>query len=268
MTELTDPLATPTTIAFAGDWHMNAPWAVSMIQNVSYQDVDVIIHAGDFGYTFNTSYLNALEEALDKAGIHLLFVDGNHEDYEQLYSFPVGENGLRELAPHIWHVPRGFRWNWGGVRFMGMGGAHSVDRPWRQQGISWWPEELITFTEIAKAAAEGPVDVLVSHDCPKEVTIPGIDDRAENRYSDFPPEQLQLARAHRQRLSMVTSAVTPTIIVHGHYHRAYAAHEQFEHGGVIVWGLDCDGTSYQQNIRIVDLVDIQAVTGRSPESDQ
>ena len=94
MTELTDPLATPTTIAFAGDWHMNAPWAVSMIQNVSYQDVDVIIHAGDFGYTFNTSYLNALEEALDKAGIHLLFVDGNHEDYEQLYSFPVGELSL------------------------------------------------------------------------------------------------------------------------------------------------------------------------------
>ena len=160
-------------IAFAGDWHMNARWVPTAVRHAAEQGADVIVHLGDFGYTFRAEFLQSLQRALDEAGLVLLFIDGNHENFAALLSLPVGANGLRRLTDRIWHLPRGFRWTWGGVRFLALGGAHSVDQPWRRLGTSWWPEEVLSEQDVAAAVAGGPADVLVSHDCPAGVAIPG-----------------------------------------------------------------------------------------------
>jgi hypothetical protein len=89
----------------------------------------VILQLGDFGYTLDAAFMRRVERTLARTGLHLVFVDGNHEAFTYLYRYPIGGNGLRTLTPHIHQLPRGFRWTWAGVRFLALGGAYSVDRP-------------------------------------------------------------------------------------------------------------------------------------------
>jgi predicted phosphodiesterase len=247
-----DPLAEPARIALAGDWHMNGPWAAEAIATtVRTADPDVFIQLGDFGYTFDAEYLQAVDGALATAGVPLLFVDGNHESFPTLHRYPVRDHGLRRLTEHVWHLPRGFRWQWGDVRFVSLGGAYSVDRTWRIPGVSWWNDETVTPEQAARAIAGGPVDVLIAHDCPTGVVIPGIDDTSSP--SPWPPVELVRAYEHRTLLRQVVDAVRPTTIWHGHYHRRYATTAELGYGPVTVLGLDCDGTTVADNVHVLDL---------------
>lgn len=245
------PLAVPGRIAFLGDVHMNGPWTRQVVEHAIEQHADVVIQLGDFGYTFSASFLIAVETVLAKVGIPLLFVDGNHEAFPILLNYPIGHNGLRKITNHIWHLPRGFRWEWGDVRFLALGGAYSVDRPWRVPGKSWWRDEGITPGDVAVAIAEGPADVLISHDCPTGVTIPGIDDCSGQ--PPFPLAELVRANEHRQLLRQVVDAVQPRAIWHGHYHVDYSATVDLGYGPVLVTGLDCDATQLEQNVRLMYL---------------
>jgi hypothetical protein len=240
----------PRRIAFAGDWHGNGRWAVAAIEHAAQLGAGVIVHAGDFGYEFRAAYVRDLTRALTRLGLHLWFVDGNHEDFSLLRLYPVRESGLREVSERIWHVPRGHRWTWSGTTFLGCGGAHSVDRQWREPGTSWWREETITDADATRCTTGGPVDVLVSHDCPAGVPIPGLAEPAAPR---FPPEDLALANEHRRRLRRIVDTCRPRTIVHGHYHVAYetTAHALGYPARVI--GLDCDGTALDRNVRLLDL---------------
>lgn len=241
---------TPGRIAFAGDWHANGPWAQMAIKYaVRERHADVIVHLGDFGYEFEPSFLDRVDRTLGEVGVSLFFVDGNHEAFPTLYGFPVRPGGLRQVAERVWHLPRGFRWSWGGVRFLALGGAYSIDRRWRVRGESWWPEEVLTAEEVATASLSGEVDVLVAHDCPAGVDIPGLIETKQF----WPGDDLALAGAHRSLVRQVTDATRPAAIWHGHYHRRYSAMADIGYGPVRVEGLDCDGTRLEKNVVVVDL---------------
>src|SRR6478609_1819971 len=115
-------------IAFAGDWHANTDWAVRAIEYARGEGAEHILHLGDYGYDFEPGFRNKVELALAQAHIKLWFVDGNHENFTWLYQQPVSENGLRRISEHVYHLPRGFRWEWAGYKFLAVGGAFSVDR--------------------------------------------------------------------------------------------------------------------------------------------
>lgn len=250
----TDPLAEPQRIAFAGDWHQNTDYAEHAIAHAREQDANVVLHLGDFGYNFTRPFLDGVTQALRAVGLSLLFVDGNHENFTRLYRYPVGPDGLRQLTDRIRHLPRGFRWQWAGVRFLALGGAHSVDRPYRQAGVSWWKEEAISDADVARVAEGGLADVLVSHDCPAGVVIPGIDDRTSP--PPFPPLEIIRANEHRQILRSAIDPVRPSTVWHGHYHVSYDATTDLGWGPVVVHGLDCDGGPLDENVRVVDVTSL------------
>jgi predicted phosphodiesterase len=241
-------------VAFAGDWHMNAQWAPRAIAYAAEQGAEAIVHLGDFGFTFHHSFLTAVDRALEAAGLTLRFVDGNHEAFPTLYRYPVGEDGQRRLTDRIAHLPRGYRWEWGGVRFLALGGAHSVDRPYRVPGISWWPEETISRGDVSRVMAGGPADVLVSHDCPVGVVIPGVDERRGP--PPFPPVEIMRANEHRQLMRSTLEAVRPAAIWHGHYHTRYTQLANLGYGPVLVNGLDCDESRLAANVVVVDVADL------------
>jgi hypothetical protein len=248
-----DPLATPRRIAFAGDWHGNTSWAVGAISYAAAEGADVLIHTGDFGYYFTHRFLDTVERALAEVAMPLLFVDGNHENFPTLYGFKMAENGLRPLTEHLWHLPRGFRWTWDGIRFLALGGAHSVDRLRRRDGIDWWPDERITLDDVQRALDGGPTDVLISHDCPAGVQIPGLEQSAHR----WPAREIEHAEGHRELLRIVADYTRPSLIWHGHYHVRYRTWEDnLDYGVVMVNGLDCDGTTPGDNIDIVDLAQL------------
>ena len=248
-----DPLAEPGCIAFAGDWHANTRWAKTAVRYAADEGADVVVQLGDFGYSFTAEFVRGLDRTLEATELSVLFVDGNHEDFSTLLRYPIRDNGLRQVSERIWHLPRGFRWNWGGVSFLAVGGAHSVDRPWREPGTSWWPQETLTTEDIERAVAGGQADVLLTHDCPAGVPVPRLDESAHL----WPAEELIAAEGHRARLRTVVDGVRPRMLWHGHYHRRYSALADFGYGTVDVQGLDCDATSIEDNVVLVPLEAMQ-----------
>jgi Calcineurin-like phosphoesterase superfamily domain len=247
----TNPLTTPQRLAIAGDWHGDTNWACQAAWHAHSRGADVLIHLGDFGYEFRPHFLTRLTETLTAAGLPLLFVDGNHDDHLWLARRKVGRNGLRQLTDWVWHIPRGFRWRWGDLKFCGLGGAHSVDAGWRRRGgLMWQPQERITETQATIVKGGGRCDVLFSHDCPAGVDIPGL------HPGDFPAAELLRAAEHRQLLREIVDVVQPRVIWHGHYHQRYEQKVNFGFGPVKVCGLAENGSAIAGNLTIVDLTDL------------
>src|SRR5215469_15984888 len=81
----------PGRILVAGDWHGNLDWALYVVRRVPQllagEPTRLILHLGDFGIWPGASgvrYLRALGAALGQAQVQLGFIDGNHEDFDQL----------------------------------------------------------------------------------------------------------------------------------------------------------------------------------------
>lgn len=236
----------PSRIVVAGDWHGNAGWAADVIKTagklLAGEDLKVILHLGDFGvWPGGGVYLDEVSGALAAAGAMLLFVDGNHEDYDQISSWrQPGYPATAAVAvpghSGILHLPRGHRWTWHGRTWLACGGGVSLDRVVRKEGRDWWPQEEITDEQEAAIISAGHADVMVTHECPAAVRI------------TFPPPPSwwalkDLARndAHRDRMQRITDAVRPSHLMHGHLHRAYSRICDFGYGPVSVTGLSRDG---------------------------
>lgn len=227
--------AIPKRVVVAGDWHGNSRWAEHVISRAGDLLRDearpLVLQLGDFGVwpgPVGAGYISRVREACTRAGVQLWFIDGNHEDFTQIQEH-------RDGYPVRW-LPRGSRWNWHGRTWLALGGAVSVDRALRTEGLSWWPEEEITADQALDVIKAGPADVMLTHDCPTGVTI------------TFPPppaawDLADLARSdrHRERLQIVAGAVQPRYLVHGHLHMAYQRTCDLGYGPVEVTGLDCDG---------------------------
>jgi hypothetical protein len=248
----------------AGDWHGNAAWAVDAVEYAGILGFPVIVQLGDFGFwreddSWGQRYLDKLSDALDNWDVQLFWLDGNHEDHERLQSIPLDpDTGLRPIAERITHLPRGYRWTWHGETWMALGGAASVDRHMRKEGVSWWPGETLTDDDITRAIADGEhVDIVVSHDAPDLVSVPGLE-----RPSSWPDDAIRRSEAHHAMVGSVVDAVGATRLFHGHMHVRYHATRVSESGLVTeVNGLDCDGTSRGANLMSLQLAGLRSSSG-------
>lgn len=66
----------------------------------------------------------------------------------------------------IWFLPRPARLSIGGRSVLSLGGATSLDRAAREEGVTWWADEAITDAHVLAATAEGLVDVMFTHESP------------------------------------------------------------------------------------------------------
>ncbi len=163
-----------------------------------FTEKDCVIVTGDFGLIW---YGNDAEAAyncgwLSGLPFRLLFVDGNHENFDKLEEYPVEEwNGGKVhqiVRDKIIHLMRGQIFQIEGKSFYTFGGAKShdiqggvldrdsptydLDRrraiksglPYRVRGYSWWEQELPTEMEMQEGRdnlfkAEYCVDYVITH---------------------------------------------------------------------------------------------------------
>lgn len=169
---------------------------------------DYVIICGDFGGIWNDSsderfwldWLNGLS-------FTTLFVDGNHENFDRLYSgeFPIKEfcgGKIHEIRSSVYHLMRGEIFQIASKSFFTFGGAASHDvedgiidpslfkteeslnrlvKKWRLEykrfrikGISWWPQELPSEEEMEHGFASltkhnNKVDYVIAHCLPTSV---------------------------------------------------------------------------------------------------
>jgi len=253
---VTGPLAEPDRVAFAGCWHGRTRYARTAIRHAADQGAQVIVHTGDLGVWVRSAAMEALSMALHQHGVRMLWVDGNHDDHPGLAHIPPDVHGLHPVADQIWHLPRGYRWTWSRLRFLALGGAHSIDRRLRTPGQDWWPQEAITTTQALAAISQGPADVMVTHDCPSGVTPAGL----VSPLPDAWVPEVPAADAHRALLGSVVDEVGPAWLIHGHYHARYTAHRTGPARTCRVEGLSHWRDSLTNNIAVWDLAEMRRVT--------
>jgi predicted phosphodiesterase len=136
---------------------------------------DYLIICGDFGGVWDGSKEELYwRKWLNDRSFTTLFVDGNHENFELLASYPVEEwNGGRvhKINDSVYHLMRGQVFSIDdGKKIFTMGGASSVDKENRIRGIDWWEEEIPNYAECEEGLINleknnCKVDYILSHTC-------------------------------------------------------------------------------------------------------
>ncbi len=139
---------------------------------------DYLIVCGDFGFIFFDDEKEKKQlDLLEKKPYSILFVDGNHENFNALSKFPVEEwNGgkIHRIRRNIIHLMRGQCFTVEGKKLFVMGGAYSVDRALRQKNVSYWDAEIPTDKEYREASEtifrnNKKFDCIITHTAPRMI---------------------------------------------------------------------------------------------------
>ncbi|MCM1168212.1 MAG: metallophosphoesterase [Ruminococcus sp.] len=163
-------------IYITGDTHGRAGEFLGRFGDPPTAD-DTVIVAGDFGFIFNKNNTAGLD-MLKKQPFTTAFVDGNHENFDELYKYPEERwNGgvIHRVADNIVHLTRGGLFTIEGRSFFTFGGAHSIDKAWRTENVSWWSAEMPSAEEYARgretlSRCGFTVDYIVTHTCPESLS--------------------------------------------------------------------------------------------------
>lgn len=183
---------------------------------------DVVIVCGDFGIWHDNEPERYWLKWLADKPFTVCFCDGNHENFDRLYSdeFPVVNfrgGRAHKIRDNIYHLMRGEFFDFDGKRFFVMGGASSHDiqdgildpadfadtsacvkayRSLTNQGkmlrikhLSWWPEEIPSEQEMEDARIRleeenFAVDYIISH-CAPTSTVYAMGFTGSDELTDF-----------------------------------------------------------------------------------
>ena len=212
---------------------------------------DYVIICGDFGgIWYDSPEQQAKLDWLGNLPFTILFLDGNHENYDLLATYPVTEwsgGKVQVIRPNVLHLMRGQVFGISGRTFFTMGGAacHDIhngvldmrdpdfekkykllrlqNRFFRINHISWWEQELPTQAELDECwknlCAQGKkVDYVLSHCAPSKLqrkiqTVIGDNTHPENGLTEF--------------LQQVYNQCEFKDWFCGHYHHAMDVEEDF-----------------------------------------
>lgn len=168
---------------------------------------DCVIICGDFGGVWNRNEESGREaklmDWLENRPFTTLFVDGNHENFDRLYAYPVEKwhgGKVHKIRPSVIHLMRGQVFEIDGKSIFAFGGASSHDiaggilepddpdfkkkkkkldqgwYPYRINHVSWWKQELPSEEEMQEgienlAAHDNKVDFIVTHCCASSTQI-------------------------------------------------------------------------------------------------
>lgn len=232
---------------FVGDTHGKPAHIARGIATAAKFGVETIIQVGDFN-TYTPQQLAIIENAIDSAyarsdtcdpaRVRVLFVDGNHENFNVLYREVRAhdenpyrfDNARAEDEPYgtVYLSPRVVYMRRGSVRRVGnaiigfFGGAVTVGRANCAPGVNWFPEEAITDTDFANAMRlmDSGIDVLVSHDTTREGLAVFEEQYLGSRYTSATRSDAWAdSDVNTAYISALVRATYPHIHVHGHYHK-------------------------------------------------
>lgn len=204
-------------VAVVGDLHGHFRWLdiIARAVRTLAPDVTTMLQLGDWWMDPDTS-----DEALDGTSVERIYVTlGNHEPWDQITPLLDARPGEAVRVSKItWLLPRPARLTIGGRSVLSLGGAASVDKAWRQEGVSWWPDEEITREHVAAAIAGGPADLMLTHESPARTPVRAVQEILRTNPMGFPDDARADSATSRARVAMVWNIVRPELLIHGHMH--------------------------------------------------
>ena len=158
-------------LLLAGDTHGNLPHVRYVLEQALISGARTVVQVGDFGYwPHKAPFHEHVDRLASRVEIRWMWLDGNHENFDALeHAVDVDADAPQQMGDALWYLPRASTWEEDGCRLMALGGAYSIDKAYRLEGLSWWPQELITRQQVDRALDRGRVDVLLTHDAPEGI---------------------------------------------------------------------------------------------------
>lgn len=169
------------SIYLTGDTHRGG--GIDRIQRVP-DDCEKLIVCGDFGMPFQVSrdgvwsdYDLYLGSIYDRLPYEVIFVDGNHENFDYLDNVRVTTrfNGkVNKISKNVTRLRRGELYNVDGKTIWTFGGAMSTDAMLRIEGVGWWRSEVASQREMEHGLKTlkqvgNKVDYIITHTPPETI---------------------------------------------------------------------------------------------------
>ena len=147
-------------------------------ENNHYNKNDYLLIAGDVGACGFEDHIETMtRKILDMLPVKVLFIDGNHENFEKLNNLPIEEwhgGKTHKITDNIRHLMRGQVFEIAGKKVFTFGGGLSIDKQYRIPGISWFPEEMPTNNEYEEGINnleknDWKVNYIITHTGPREI---------------------------------------------------------------------------------------------------
>lgn len=194
-------------LLITGDTHRNAEQFEYLRYEFDKEPFDACIICGDFGIGFRDAEKDSYLNGLEKYPFDILFVDGNHENFDYFNSLEVKEwNGgkVHFLRNNIIHLMRGEIYTINNKKLFTYGGGYSIDKERRLLSMEWgsykcwWKEELPSEEEYNNALNnlkknDWKIDYVFTHSAPISI-LPLIQEffiSPDKKLSDSCNEQLE-----------------------------------------------------------------------------
>ena len=189
-------------IMIAGDIHARFHMLNDFLNK--HNKTKIILQCGDFGFwpRFD-GFKYGLQLIKNRRKTKIFWCDGNHEDHDVIDKLEE-----TEIAPNIFYMPRGSTLLLpDGRNVLFIGGALSIDKKYRTQGVDWFPQETISQKNIYDLPDE-KVDIVISHTAPSSFEL--IDWHLD--YEEDPS---------RKALDSVLEKYKPSLWYFGHMHKFF-----------------------------------------------
>lgn len=185
-------------VLVTGDLHGDMTRILSDSDGPKIPDNSYLIVCGDCGLLWLERISEYSIREIERENFTLLFVDGNHENFDMLNRYPITQwNGgkVHKIGKNIIHLMRGQVFNIEDKKIFTFGGAKSIDTtggilersdpefytkvkiafgkrlPFRVNHESWWKEEIPNNEELEEALKNientgGEVDYVITHALP------------------------------------------------------------------------------------------------------
>lgn len=265
---------TAERVLVAGDTHGNLDWITTLAKLASRNCCGRLVILGDFGFwvdtrrlaktseqVLNVGWLNAVQARFSHFEVHATVIDGNHDNHPLARAAFDADptTGIRTVSPNLDWADRGAAWSWSGVRFGALGGAVSIDRSDRIEGVSWWASEAITYAEADRLASRGHVDVLLTHESPADARTP---------MRHFAGEATDHAQGCRRMIQMAVEVTTPKLLLHGHHHVRYSDQISGPGYATVVEGFASDDQGDGRAWGILELPSLKVIDSRQAISNR
>ncbi len=193
---------TENKIYIVGDLHGDLKYlsARNWVEGKTLTKNDVLIQLGDFGILWDAtekkSELYWMEWLSEKPWTTLV-VAGNHENWDSIESLPISEKWGGKVYEYfkdskldsIYFAVPGEIYTINDRTFLAIPKALSIDKHLRQEGRSWWPNELLSKSEETNTLdnldeVNWKVDYLLSHAVADSVVSAFLDNPNSQKFND------------------------------------------------------------------------------------
>lgn len=163
------------SLILIGDIHSDFGYIEHLVQASGVINHN-LVQVGDFGVGFDdagklAARLKSLNNVLQNTGNTLWVIRGNHDDPAYFGGTDVLKARIGEVALEFEFSNINFLKDYSCVDFKSysmfcVGGAYSIDRSRREEGIGYWADEIVQ--EIPENLPSDKELVVVTHTCPNE----------------------------------------------------------------------------------------------------